>query len=231
MKRIPISDRMRKNPNPRSGFGEGIRWRGEPTRSSRHHRRAESHHRAGGDHRRHGWRADRGPARPWLRTAVQSRSTAARSAMGERAHRRGAWHRCRPPFFSGDEVAARSLSFSLPTPWERRGERGNEPRVQRQGLAGRFCSGETRGQPSDGDGRSRATGPAPQPRRDRAQGRNPGPGPGCGLGAGERARTAGRGAALSARMGRGCWAGFRWRARAREQAVGRACAGWAEMVK
>ena len=24
---------------------------------------------------------------------------------------------------------------------------------------------------------------------------------------------------------------FRWRARAREQAVGRACAGWAEMVK
>ena len=73
---------------------------------------------------------------------------------------------------------------------------------------GGFCSGETRGQPSDGDGRSRATGPAPQPRRDRAQGRNPGPGPGCGLGAGERARTAGRGAALSARMGRGCWAGF-----------------------
>ena len=41
--------------------------------------------------------------------------------MGERVHWRGAWHRCRPHFFSGDEVAARSLRLR----YRRRG-RGEE---------------------------------------------------------------------------------------------------------
>ena len=56
--------------------------------------------------------------------------------MGERVHWRGAWHRCRPHFFSGDEVVARSLRLR----YRRRG-RGEEKekwsRVFGGGAAGR----------------------------------------------------------------------------------------------
>ena len=47
---------------------------------------------------------------------------------------------------------------------------------------------------------------------------------------GRERRAAGRRVRWSARMGRGSWAECAG-ARARGQAVGRACAGWAEMVK
>jgi hypothetical protein len=48
---------------------------------------------------------------------------AARSAKDERARRRGAWHWCRPPFFSGDEVVAARSVFTVWRGEERRGVR------------------------------------------------------------------------------------------------------------
>ena len=83
---------------------------------------------------------------------------------------------------------------------------------------GVFYPAEKQGEPSIGDGRPRASGPASQPRRERARGRIPGPGLGCGLGAGVRWR---------ARMGRGKLGRVCWRARAREQAIGRISLGHA----
>ena len=128
--------------------------------------------------------------------------------MGERAHRRGAWHRCRLPFFSGDEVAARSLRFSLPSPWERRGERGNEPRVEGEAPAGGFCSGETAGQPSDPIQRLGFAGPALGPG-----------GNGCAAEFPAQAQVAAwaRGSAGARGWAASRWAGCAgWRARARK---------------
>ena len=56
--------------------------------------------------------------------------------MGERAHRRGAWHRCRLPFFSGDEVAARSFR-----PRYRRRGRGEEKEEMNLGFRDRGWPG------------------------------------------------------------------------------------------
>jgi len=102
--------------------------------------------------------------------------------------------------------------------WREKGrERMNLGFLEGSGR-GVFYPTEKQGEPSIGDGRPRASGPASQPRRERARGRIPGPGLGCGLGAGVRWR---------ARMGRGKLGRVCWRARAREQAMGRISLGHA----
>ena len=130
-------------------------------------------------------------------------STAARSPAGERTRRRGGRRRRRDlaasPWSLGDELRREEESSEA----KRESVRVKMKLGLREARsAGVFdapsCALHRRSEINGQEGSGLFW-----PRRALLLGRNPGPGPGCGLGAGERAPRG-----LSARMGRGSWAGF-----------------------